>query len=46
MKKNVFSDADEAKNFICNPWNEVTLGEVQLMFHHWVSERDLEYGRE
>jgi hypothetical protein len=43
MKKNVFSDAEEAKDFICNPWNEVTLGEVQLMFHDWVSEHDREY---
>jgi hypothetical protein len=35
--------ADEVEDFVCHLWNEVTLDEVQLVFHKWM--RRLEWVR-
>jgi hypothetical protein len=44
MKENVFRNADEIEDFVCNCWSEVTFDEVQLVLHErmrrleWVCE--------
>jgi hypothetical protein len=41
MKETVCRNAAEVADFVCNFWSEVTLHEVQLVFHEWM--RPLEY---
>jgi hypothetical protein len=36
MEETVFRNADEVEAFVCNCWSEVTLDEVQLVFHKWM----------
>jgi hypothetical protein len=52
MNEKGFRNANEFDDFVCNIWSEVTLEEVQLVFHEWmrrlewVSQHDREYVRE
>jgi hypothetical protein len=38
MKKRLFGDVDEVKEFVCNFWSEGTLGKVYLVFHEWMRQ--------
>jgi hypothetical protein len=44
MKENVLRNVDEVTDFACSFWSQVTLDEVQLVWHKW--PRGLEWGRE
>jgi hypothetical protein len=36
MKEDVFRNADEAEDFVCDFWSEAALDEVQLVFNEWM----------
>jgi hypothetical protein len=35
MKETVVRNGDEAEDFVCKLWSDVTLDEVQLVFREW-----------
>jgi hypothetical protein len=37
MKENEFRNLDEVKEFVRDFWSDMTLEEVQLLFHEWVN---------
>jgi hypothetical protein len=36
MNETVLRNSDEVEDFVYIFWREVTLGEVQLVFHEWI----------